>query len=324
MFFRSRYIVRHFGMDHEPAVLEVETAAPPSIKLLLRLIKAEEIKQGYQKNDWVALLSTEESIAHRVASDIDNDKVAPTPAVIELSTLVSRRMHLFLEEFLRLVRWRNGVYGHHNLIRCSEDGLQSSVDGTTWKHVIGFGSVTVSIELSSVPYQAQVFNQIKEMIRAEEYEPIGHELLREAWNLKAPSPRSALMLGVAALEVGVKDFVARMVPKSEWLCFELPNPPVVRMLEEYFPSLPVRLTVNGKVFIPKKIIDKLKVAVVKRNRVAHKGMTVVNDGSLGDILTHVQMALYLLDYYSGHSWAMKNIRDSEISDVLLNELKNSR
>ncbi len=161
------------------------------------------------------------------------------------------------------------------------------------------------------------------MLLAEDYEPAGHELLREAWNLRHDSPRSALMLGVAALEVGVKEFVSKLVPQSEWLCFEMPAPPVVKMLQEYLPKLPVELKINGKVFIPEKIIETLKKAVVKRNRVTHKGMTVVNDESLADILTNIQMTLYFLDYYAGHSWAVNSMRDPDIHELLVKEFKDA-
>ena len=322
MFFRSRYIVRHFGLQQTPDTLEVEKTDPPRLKLSLRPIKEEELKQFYEKDDWVAFVFTEETVSEKVAAQFEKEEGEPTSAVKDVSTRVGSRANSFLNEFLRIVRWRNGVYGHHQLIRCAEEGLRWSQDGTTWRPVRGFIIGSLSLELLAVRYKTQLFDQITGMVLAEDYEPVGHELLREAWNLRDNSPRSALMLGVSALEVGVKAFVSKLVPSSEWLCFEMPAPPVVKMLQEYLPSLPVKLKINDKVFIPRKIIESLKKAVADRNRVAHKGMTVVNDESLADILMNVQMALYFLDYYAGHPWAVNNMRDSDISDLLVNALKN--
>lgn len=322
MFFRAKYIVRDFGLREPPEILEIKKTGPPPVNLFLRPIKEEEIKPFYEKEDWVAFVVTEDAVSEKVASQCEKDEGEPTQAVKDISIRVGHLMTSFFSEFLRAARWRNGIYGHHQLIRCSEEGLLCSQDGTVWKPMRGKISIHFGgLEVKGVPYKDQQFDQIREIILTEDYEPVGHELLREAWNLRNNSPRSALILGVSALEVGVKAFVANQVPSSEWLCFEMPAPSVVKMLEEYIPSLPVRLKTNGKVIIPKKILESLKQAVAKRNRVAHKGDKVDNDESLADILTNIQMALYFLDYYAGHVWAVENIRDSEIHDFLLNEFK---
>jgi len=290
---------------------------PPPIKILLRPIKKEEIKQFYEEDDWVALLSTEEAVSDKVAAQFRADEKEPTQAVKEVSTRVNGRISSFLREFLRIVRWRNGVYGHHRLIRCAEGELEWSQDGVTWKPARRSIIASVGLELRAVRFKSPLFDQISELLLAEDYEPIGHELLREAWNLRHDSPRSALMLGVSALEVGIKAFVSKLVPSSEWLCFEMPAPPVVKMIEEYLPKLPVKLKINDKVFIPPKIIEVLRKAVTKRNRVAHKGTAIHNDESLADILMNIQMTLYFLDYYAGHSWAINNMRDSDINDLII-------
>jgi hypothetical protein len=313
MFFRSRYIVRHFGLHETPDALEIEKGSPPPIKISLHPIKKEEIKQFYEEDDWVALLSTEEVVSEKIAAQFENNEKEPTQAVREVSTRISSRIHSFLTEFLRVVRWRNGVTGHHQLIRCAEGELEWSQDEVTWKPAGRLITASVTVELLAVRFKSSLFDEINEMLLAEDYEPVGHELLREAWNLRHDSPRSALILGVSALEVGVKSFIAKLVPASEWLCFEMPAPPVVKLLEEYLPKLPVKLKINDKVFIPQKIIEALKKAVLKRNGVAHKGTMIHGGESLANILTNIQMTLYFLDYYAGHVWAINNVRDSDIN-----------
>src|SRR3989442_2325664 len=107
MLFQSRYIVRHFGLNRTPETLEVEKTDLPPLKLSLRLINEEELEQFYEKDDWVALVSTEESIPDRIAAEFDKDQKTPAKAVIDVSTRASNRMHSFLTELLRLVRCRN-------------------------------------------------------------------------------------------------------------------------------------------------------------------------------------------------------------------------
>ena len=321
MLFRMRYIVRHFGLSDTPKLLEVEKHDVPPVRLELRLISEKEIKQSYEKDDWVALLYTEEDVSEKTAAEFERNDGGPAQAVRDISGKAGTRMSAFLRDFLRVVRWRTSVYGHHQLIRCAEEGLQWSHDGKDWKQSRGWLLIaSLGGELRATPYKPQLFEQVSTMVVSGDHEPVGHELLREAWNLRSHSPRSALMLGVSALEVGVKAFVVKLVPASEWICFELPAPPVVRMLEEYLHSLPVKLTINGKVFIPPRIIQTLKKAVFERNRVAHKGATVDDREELAEILTTIQMALYFLDYYAGYSWALNNMRHADIYDLLQREL----
>lgn len=73
-----------------------------------------------------------------------------------------------------------------------------------------------------------------------ESEPLGHELWREAWNLRGLSPRSALLVGYASMETGLKELIASLVPAAAWLVGEVPAPPVCKMLKEYLPLLPRR------------------------------------------------------------------------------------
>jgi hypothetical protein len=225
-------------------------------------------------------------------------------------------------DFLGLARWRLGVFGAHRLIRYSE-GAEWTLDGHAWKRVPNRLVVHSYSELHATEYDEQTFAEIRTLLLSGHEEPIGHELLREAWNLKSLSPRSALTLGIVALEVGVKAFVAKLVPNTEWLCFEMPSPPVVKILEEYLPKLPVRLTIGNTVFVPEKILKNLKKAVFERNVASHKGAPVANVERLADILIDIQMTLYLLDYYAGHSWAINNLRDAETYDLLKTKVVNA-
>lgn len=322
MFFRTRYVVRHFGLTAVPAPLAIEKPGAPGMSLSLRLLNESELKSGFEKDDWVADLFTEESVPEDLQPRFLSPGSKPSPEAGQIAIGVSTRLHGFLNAFLQVVRWRHAVFGHHQLIRCTQGGLQWSVDSTNWQNSPWFHKATMSVENQAVPYTPDRFAEITQMLLDGDYEPVGHELLREAWNLRQSSPRSALLLGVSALEVGVKAFISAIVPDAEWMCFHVPAPPVVRILEEYLPKLPVKLTIDNEAFIPEVILKSLRHAVRQRNEVAHQGSPVPYAASLNKILMDVQMTLYFLDYYAGHSWAVNNMNgNSEVHHLLVERLK---
>jgi hypothetical protein len=145
-------------------------------------------------------------------------------------------------------------------------------------------------------------------VRMDVVEPLGHELLREALDLQHSNPRAALVIGIAALEVGLKECVADLAPDTAWLVQETPTPPVVKMLVEYVPTLPARWRISGRVASPPEAALKtVRDAVHARNRLIHRGVFQTSISDLNDTLTTVRDVLYLLDVYRGRPWALNCI-----------------
>ncbi len=89
----------------------------------------------------------------------------------------------------------------------------------------------------------EIRRDVAEFLRSsQQVAPVGHELIREAWDLRVRSARGALVLGVAALEAGVKQFVQELVPDTSWLLENLPSPPMEKILKTYLPSISGRGT----------------------------------------------------------------------------------
>jgi hypothetical protein len=59
--------------------------------------------------------------------------------------------------------------------------------------------------------------------------PLGQELLREAWRNLFVHPRSALVIGMAAAETGLKALIVDLVPENSWLIQEVQSPPIVKL-----------------------------------------------------------------------------------------------
>jgi hypothetical protein len=147
-------------------------------------------------------------------------------------------------------------------------------------------------------------------------EPFAHRLFREAWAERLSSPRSALIAGVAALEIGIKETIADLVPDAEWLVLNLPSPDVVQILRDGLSKLPTRLKIGETVVAPPKdILDEIKKATKMRNQLAHAGQGKVHRETVHDMLCTIRDVLSLLDYYRGHEWALCHISDATLQKL---------
>jgi hypothetical protein len=105
-------------------------------------------------------------------------------------------------------------------------------------------------------------------------------------------------------------------PHAAWLVENLPTPPLDKVLIQYVPNLPVKLTINGSnPFVPKQIIARIREAMESRNKTAHTKGKRLSPDSLEGILRAIRDLLWLFDYHCGHAWALNNIRP-EILDAL--------
>jgi hypothetical protein len=138
---------------------------------------------------------------------------------------------------------------------------------------------------------------------------LAHALFQEAWSQRKDNPKSSLVIGVAAAETGMKQLISKLVPSSGWLVQNTQSPPLVKMLEEYFPSLPTQLRIADvpPPPLPKSLISIIKKAVLLRNEIVHGHEVHLVSKSLREILNIIHDLLYIFDCYSGHLWAMKCI-----------------
>lgn len=139
-------------------------------------------------------------------------------------------------------------------------------------------------------------------------EPLGQELFREAWEQKYINPRSSLAIGISALEAGIKELVADLIPHAAWLARNAPTPPVYDILNDYLPKLPVKETVNGQVSVPPELLETVRKWVGRRNRMVHGNPENVEPKDLKELLLVVRDILWLLDYYRGSKWTIDYLR----------------
>ena len=190
--------------------------------------------------------------------------------------------------------------GGHNPIR-TERGLRFSFDGENAFPVPLRLGVFHGWSETHARIEPEIHEQILSYATKNEAQPIGHELLREAFITRNANPRSALIVAVAALEVGVKEYIAARAPDAEWLAFNLPSPPAVTLLTDYLPKLQ---TAFGAFRLPPDaIVDMLRKAVTLRNSVTHKGKAKISQESPVEIMRTISDVLRTLDYYRGYEWS---------------------
>lgn len=213
-----------------------------------------------------------------------------------------------------LLRWRYANPGSFR--RFVDDGTEWSRDAAVWyrlpARVVPRGRVSRGLILTS-----DSEGEVSRLAASGYSEPLAHELLREA-HAASRDPRTALISGVAALEIGVKACVAALLPLSQWLVENIPSPPVERLLNEYLPTLPAKNMINDKVLPPPAThMAIIKKAVAMRNKVVHSGKAEVTWENSNEALRVIADVLWLLDYYAGHAWALDHA-----SRTMVEQLKN--
>ncbi len=209
----------------------------------------------------------------------------------------------FINQVVGTVCWRHAqkapIYSY------KVDRMMWSMDGKDWRMApVDF---VLSDYRPAYLHQNFVIDTVNS-INNDQTEPLGHELFREAWIQKDTNPRSSLVIGVSALETGVKDLIIYLVPEADWLIKNLSSPPIYRIIKEYLPNLPVKLKVNDKVVRPSDaIVETIRNWSNKRNNLVHGKEQEIKAIELKEFLLLVGDILYLCDFYRGFDWAYEHI-----------------
>ena len=224
-------------------------------------------------------------------------------------------LHDLMESTTAILRWRLGApAGPNKPFHESREFL--SADGKIWMEIPTVRSASIRM---GIPFKRRGASEVTQLgivdlVEKIGDEPLGHQLFREAWNLLDSNPRSALVVGVAAAEVGLKKLVGSLVPNAAWLVDEVQSPSLGKMLRQYLPKLPVKGRLVGKTIRPpRQLITGLEHAVESRNKVVHASRLPPNRDELEGMLRAVNDFLWICDCYAGHIWSVENISFETIS-----------
>jgi hypothetical protein len=333
MYFRLEYTIREFSLPSgETLLFEVQDVH--SVQVQIRAPNEQEQELGHKTQHAFCTAHVELDVSaknqevferiekNEIIEDVaewrqkykdQNGKEIILPSIEEFPEhykaflgQVNRELSDSSRLVINAMRWRTNTLGPHNAI--STRGLSWSRDKYFWHPAPSSFSIRILDTSSTVRISEEAKEDIKNIIKEKQQEPVHHELFREAWGQRNGNPRSSLVTGLSALEVAIKVTIGSLIPGTSWLVENLPSPPVTRLLSEYLPNLPAVNTINGKVLPPPKpIIELIKKAVNIRNQIAHIGGKSPNDQTLDQILEAIRDVIWLLDYYCGHAWAYSHI-----------------
>lgn len=223
---------------------------------------------------------------------------------------VQLTLHAAVESAIRQWRWRHDLPGPHRPTS-STLGTDWSADGATWR-----GLVTgLYAEVGTRGYRqldASRLAEVQALVNSKDQEPVAFELLREAESVRQTAPRSALVIAVAALEVGFKQYVASRVPDAAWLIENIQSPSMFRLLHDYLPTL-----VDEARFPPDRLLTVVNKAVEMRNKTVHRGVETLKSVDLRPIFAAVSDLLRLFDYYRGYDWALEHLTSETRAELRL-------
>ncbi len=204
--------------------------------------------------------------------------------------------------FWRLLRWRYDVdVGRRAFASVT---LEWSREAGLW-HTMPLRGFATARFLRGLPVEPEAAHEIQTLAAEELSEPLAHDLRREAEDLQHVNGRSALVIAMTALEVGVKAHISRTIPHAQWLIEELPSPPVKTLLESFVPTLPNQNPVHA--FPPRRLLETIKKATTARNRLIHAGREIARAGFLPEVLQAIKDTLYVLDALGGQGWALEHV-----------------
>ncbi len=148
---------------------------------------------------------------------------------------VSRELHAATRRVVDLLRWRKAYEGPHQPF--SFRTAKWSFDNVNWHTTPYSTRAHIWTSLSNLRIDEANRKLVQELLDKEIEAPLSDTLYREAWEQRRKNPRSALLIGLSSLEVGVKHLIGERVPDASWLIEELPAPPLHRVFTEYIPKL---------------------------------------------------------------------------------------
>jgi hypothetical protein len=208
---------------------------------------------------------------------------------------------------IKSLRWRYFRKGPVDMLK--QGRIQCSLDNINWTFIPDLDvtcqvSYISSTSLNVSGLEISDFNEINS-----NEEPIHHELIREAIEQIRTSPRAALIIGISALEIAVKQVMINLTTNAEWLITNTPSPNILKIIKHYFPLLIINYD-NCK--IEQTILNRIEDGISARNELIHRGSIPPRITSIYEILEAIYRVIWFCDYYCGHEWAIEHAR-GEIS-----------
>lgn len=304
MYFQLRYITTDFEFGNTQII--VSDPAKKMEFLMRKRISDDGPLRPLESGDGIVTVTCEKEVAERLHREaVSSGQVSIKKGAVND---VFQDMCNHMKHTIRLIRWRTNSHGRPNPVReAMHGGFKWSLDGNDWRPVGDYIAMKINLRVNP-QWTTEAAQFVATEVSGGLDEPLGHVLLREAWNNRGANPRSSIVLAVAAAEVGFKQFVSKVFPDTAWLLENVPSPPLVKMLTEFFPWSKLKVQINGKEpKLPESITSVLKKAVLLRDLIVHRSVDELSTDTVDSVLTSVRDLLYFLDSLQGQEWAFKHL-----------------
>jgi hypothetical protein len=230
-----------------------------------------------------------------------------------------------IERLARLARWRTGGPMANRIpnFRSKELSFLGSLDHNHWFKMPRERRVGASAAISDpAPIDGRLLSEAfgERLLRSGD-EPVAHQLLTEAWHLRSISPTSSLVVGIAAVEVGFKQWATGLSPQ-EAPRLEAGRRTLEDKLTQDLPRI-LRTYLGHRWAPPPKleVMDVINEGIRARNAVVHfppgtqrfeAARSLLLNEPLQRLLLAVNDFLWILDVYSGADWAINNVQRSTL------------
>jgi hypothetical protein len=318
MFFRLSYTLKPINLGTYDSLQLAFKGKETDINIYVNKITKENLVDSQILGDFLCVASMEKSVSKKQSDLFEAMNNETSTGLKQRIGEITIELHEGIYYAAKVIRWRRGIPDYDNFIR-SGSILGYSFDNKIWKSCIGQLKLTVEFGLP-----IQKFTDAEEyskLLKSKIAEPLGHELFCEAWSQRKTSPRSSLVIGIAAAETGFKECTVKLMPDASWLISNSQSPPLYKMLTEYLPTFHAIFLINGKVLSPpENVLKHIKDGITIRNKLVHGNAIDISNDKLENVLRAVRDILYLLDFYSGQKWAVSLI-SAETQTALVEESK---
>jgi len=187
-----------------------------------------------------------------------------------------------------------------------------SFDGRTWTELPYEFPPPQWLGLSG-DLEAPAIESVRRFVASGGTEPLAHDLLREASVARYVSPRVAVFMAAAAVEIALRDCLSR-IPGGSGV-WEQKHFDVEKVLSRELPLHPRSRLGSGRVVPGRRLRKKLHRLKDLRDDVAHRGHTQVAVDETDDLIAAASDLVRLVDFYNGRSWALRHLSVGTLQEM---------
>lgn len=226
---------------------------------------------------------------------------------LEYCDSVRRDLYSFSSRTYKSIRWVDNLKGDNNPF--VNNKLLWSFENSVWNEFNG--ELFIDLGIKKGLYSSEKFiGVVTDIVQSGNSEPLGHELLREAYSIRTSFPRSALLIAVSAAETGIKQCITSLQPETKWLIENSASPNILKLFREYIPTLSLKVDSDFDLVIPtESILKPLQKSIQMRNIISHGGQCKVKVEQLKIAFDTIKNLLWVIDFFMGNKWAIRHLDD---------------